>query len=183
MKENVRPIYEELQGYLSQAPTIKEVSYLRDRPLWEQFNRCLDELVNITKNDYTRFRLTPIPDGDSQYVLNTEYRSKLNGLIMNLHAKYFKDEQSPFSGTPGVVVSQSQQQAQSVQVAMLMEFQSTLDKRLYGSKLGKKEKSFLEKVKKALPTVKTATELVKLVITIAKSCGLEIAEVIKTLGL
>jgi len=76
MKEKVRPIYEELQGYLSQAPTIKDVSYLRDAPLWQQFNRCFDELTSLTKNDLSRFKLNPSADDDSQYFLNTEYRSK-----------------------------------------------------------------------------------------------------------
>lgn len=179
LQKNIRSIYSELQGYLAQAPSLDKAAYLRDSSLWEQLNSCIDELQTLTKENYSKFKLSPQPDDDSQYVLNTEYRSKLNGLIMRLHGKYFANEQTPFSGSPSTVVSQTQAQIQSAQVSILLEFQSFIDKKLYSAELKEDEKSFLQKIKNNLPTVKTTIELVNLILQTARSLGLDIGQVIK----
>jgi len=178
-KKNIRSIYSELQGYLAQAPSLDKAVYLRDPSLWGQLNGCVDELQRITKEDYSKFKLSSQPDGDSRYVQNTEYRSKLNGLIMRLHGKYFANEPTPFSGGPSTVVSQTQAQIQSTQVSILLEFQSFIDKKLYSAELKEEEKSFLQKIKDNLPTAKTTVELVNLILQTAKSLGLDISQIIK----
>jgi len=57
-KEDIRPIYSELQGYLSQAPNgkIELITYTKGKGLWEQVNETIDELSKITGNDYSRFK-------------------------------------------------------------------------------------------------------------------------------
>ena len=185
MKDKVRPLYGELMGYLSQAPSLQQSSYLRDPSLAPQLHSCIDQLNQITGKDYNRFRVTVHPSDMGGYVQNTEYRSKLNGLIMNLHAQYFDDESSPFSGTPTTIVNQSQNQSMQAQIVMITEFQSFIDKQLYGNtaNLDGKQKTFLEKLKRTLPTLKSAADLVATVVTIGKSLGLDISQITKALGI
>ena len=177
---SIKPIYTELQGYLSQAPAGDKVAYLRDPSIWEQFNNTIDELNKVSGRDYSKFKITNIRrDGGEPYVENLDYRSKLNGLIMRLYGEYFEKETSPFSGNPSTVVNQNQSQSQTMQITLIMEFQSIIDKKLYGSQLEEKEKTYLEKVKASLPTVKSVVELINLVVTLAKSMGLSIEQMIK----
>jgi hypothetical protein len=183
MREKIKPIYSELQGYLSQAPSGDKVAYVRDQSLWEQFNKTIDELNSVSGQDYNKFKITNIlHDGSEPYILNSDYRSKLNGLIMRLYGEYFEKEISPFSGGPSTVVNQNQQQSQATQIVMITEFQDLIDKRFYGAELEEKEKSFLQKLKDSLPTVKSVVELVNLILTIAKSSGLDINQISKAFG-
>lgn len=185
-KVDVRPYYEELIGYMAQAPSLERISYLRnEHAMWNQYHSAIDKLQEITGDDFERFKVTTWNDIDDLVVNNTEYRTKLNGLIMHLHAKYFHDESTPFGGAPSTVINQSQQQTQHTQIVMITEVQSLIDKKLYSEsdKLDEKEKSFLEKVKANLPTIKNAVELVQLIVTLAKSSGLDLNQVVKIFGL
>lgn len=178
VRQHLQPIYEELQGYLSQCPTSGS---LYSNTYWEQHNDCVDKLSEITNDDLKRFKVIPKPSASRNglYLDIHEYRSKLNGLIMYLHGKYFQDMPSPFGGSPNMVVSQ----VQNTQITMLMDFQSQIDKKLYGSVLKPEEKKFLEKIKQALPIVKSATELIGLVISTAKNLGIDIHTIGKIFGL
>jgi len=177
---NIKPIYTELQGYLSQAPAGDKVAYLRDPSLWQQYNSTIDELNTIAGKDYSKFKIANIQsDGGEPYILNSDYRSKLNGLIMRLYGEYFENEISPFSGGPNTVVNQNQTQSQTMQIAMMLDFQSVIDKKLFSSQLDEKEKTFLEKIKTSLPAVKSMAELVNLIASLAKSLGLSVDQIAK----
>ncbi len=178
MKEKVRPLYLELMGYLSQAPSLEHSYYLSDATLWNQYHTTIDELNGLTKKDYKRFKISNILGRNNrQEIANSEYRNKLSGLIMRLYGEYFSDEVQPFSGQPSTIVTQTNNQ--SVQVAILLDFQSFIDKKLYSADLEEKEKNFLQKVKNALPNIKSSVELVGLVISIAKDLGLNIEQIFK----
>lgn len=182
--EKIRPLYSELQGYLSQAPTIKEQPALYDEALWNQYHEVIKQLSQLTGNDYQRFFLDVKPSSNymDYYVSCAEYRAKLNGLIMNLHSNFFQNEQTPFSSAPSTIMTQTQ--STNVQISLVMEVQSLIDKQLYGnSGLEQTEKTFLEKVKEALPTVKSAAELITTLATTANSLGLDLPTMMKALGL
>lgn len=179
MENKVKPIYSELQGYLSQAPLADKAHYLYDSPLWEQLHRCIDELNSITSKDYSKFKVNVIQDDSGPHIITHEYRSNLNGLIMRLHAEYFSEEPSPFGGSPKMIVSQTQQQSQTAQIMMIMNFQSLIDKKLYSSKLNDKEKTFLERIKAKLPLVSSVAELISSILSIAKDLNLDINQVSK----
>ena len=185
--KKVKPLYSELIGRLSQAPVVTKENYGKtyDSGLWEQLDSIVDQLNSFTGNDYDRFKLNPENDENwGPFIKISEYRSNLNALIMNLHAEYYNDEVTPFGGAPQTVISQSQNQQQSVSLTMIMEFQSLVDKQLYGNtELTEKERGFLEKVKSNLPSVKTAADLVSTVINIAKATGLDITDLAKVFGL
>lgn len=179
-KETIRPIYCELQGYLSEAPADGGVSL----DMLEQVNQAIENLNRVTGDDYTRFNMVSEvePDESPMYAaLGADlYRSKLNGLIMSLHGRYFSDEVPPFSGTPTTIVSQSQQQNQELRVQMVLEVQDIINEKL--SKLdesSKKEKGFLEKVKGGLQSIRSVAQLIWLLLSTAKDYGLSIDELKK----
>ena len=183
MKEQVRPIYEALMGCLSSAPLSDKVGYLFEPSIWKKHQKYLDKLKEITNDDYGDYKLIIMSDQNwGPKISVQEYRTQVNSLIMALHGKYFKEDAQPFSGQPGVVVSQSQSQNQNVNVIIITQIQDLIDKRLYGSELEEKEKSFLQKIKDVLPSVKSAVELINLIITIAKNTGLDINQVSKAFG-
>lgn len=183
IKQKVQPIYKQLQGYLGQAPTTKDGYYDYNSFYWTSLNQCIEELKKITGDDYSRFQVKIIPrqGGDGEKIDRNEYRMQVNALIMYLKGRYFPDETDPFGGSPLVSVNQSQ----NVQVTMLLEVTTLIDKILYGENgknLKPEEKTFLEKVKNTLPSVKTAAELLAIVVKMAKDSGLDIHTVAKIFG-
>jgi hypothetical protein len=102
----LRPIYSELQGYLSQAPTPKTGSdNIYDDSIWQQFHGAISELNGVTKKNYDRFKLEikrtiPYEGVSEEFVGLHSYRGKLGGLISSLHGEYFHDEPPPFAGMP-----------------------------------------------------------------------------------
>jgi hypothetical protein len=183
MRNKIKAIYSELQGYLSQAPTADKGHYLYDAPLWEQLHRSIDELNQISKKDYSKFKVNVIHDEGGPHIITNEYRSNINGLIMRLHAEYFSEDQLPFSGSPSTVIKQTQKQSQTAQIVMIMDFQSLIDKRLYSSEVKGEEKTFLEKIKARLPFISSIAELLSSILSIAKDSNFDIDKVIQILGL
>lgn len=172
-KDKIRPIYSELQGYLSQAPGIKGSGVTHDSNFWSQYNSTIDELNNISDNNYDRFRISTERDGSGKQAMQImTYRSKLGGLISRLHGEFFSDEQPPFSGMPSTIITQTQQQSQSVYVQMLLEVNSKIEQKLPKFAEGTKERTFLQKVKGSLSSIKNATGLITLLMNMAKECGL-----------
>ncbi|TET13059.1 MAG: hypothetical protein E3J82_03555 [Candidatus Thorarchaeota archaeon] len=183
-KEKIRPLYSEFQGYLSQAPVLGTTDYaLDDQSIWTKYNQAVDSLIRILDEDYDRFRLQPLADGCGLPFINLSvYRQKLGGLISYLHGEYFSDERPPFSGTPSTMITQSQQQSQAVQIQMLLEIQSRIDELIPNHQEGSKERTFLQKAKSSLTSVKNVPQLLILFFRIAKECGLSIDGVLKVFG-
>jgi hypothetical protein len=134
-KEDIRPIYQELQGYLSQAPGGDKIRLIYDDNLWKQVNQAIDELNSISGEDYNRFKMRTKQirqgrEGTCNVVDVGTYRSKLGGLISRLHGKYFSDDVAPFSVMPSTVITQTQQQSQSIQVQMLLEFRDKITEKI-----------------------------------------------------
>lgn len=160
-------------GYLSQIPARDkgELLYDGDVKVVEQIEKSIDELNEVTGQDFNKFKVTIQHYESGRMASVVEIRTNLHGLIMRLHAIYFSDENAPFGGGPSMVVNQNQHQSQS-QVAMLLEFQSLVDRKLSSPTIQPEEKNFLQKVKSALPDIKSGTELVSSVISVAKELGL-----------
>lgn len=177
-KEDIKPIYAELQGYLSQAPSNDKANDLYDVNLWEQANQAIDELSRVSAKDYNRFKITSqrTPRSRIPFVNKDTYRTKLGGLISRLHAEYFSDEADPFSETPTTVMSQIQQQSQSIHVQMLLEFQDKITEKINQLEAGDNKRKFLEKVKGALASVRDYAGLIALYVATAQEFGLTLKE-------
>ena len=93
LKQKIRPIYSELQGYLSQAPNAdKPEATIGDKSLWEQYNRTVGEFSQISGKDYRNFLIEPIQGSYKQFIRINTYRQKLGGIISRIHGEFFSDE-------------------------------------------------------------------------------------------
>jgi len=173
MKDKIRPLYSELQGYLSQAPDDHNRS-LHHESQWEQLHLTIDELNQITGKSYDKFILKPFTTPGGSFVDVTEYRTKLGGLISRLHGEYFSDEPAPFSGMPSTIINQNQHQSQNIQI--LLEIQSLIDKKLSDTD-DAVEISFLQKIKDSLSTVKSINDLLGLILSTGSSVGLTLEQI------
>lgn len=176
-KAAIRPIYREFVGYLSQAP-MSERTRVIGQGLFERYNARVQALAGMIGEDLGDFIIPGFQDEDERYAETDEYRQALAGLINHLYGRFFYDEPPPFSGTPGTIISQSQQQAQSI------EFQLELAA-LIGGKLqnaNAKEKAFLEKLKSSLSIAKDAGGLLKILFELAKATGLSVSDLAKLFG-
>ena len=184
--KKIRPIYSELQGYLSQAPKPKETyENTDDSSLWNQHNETINELNEISGDNYDRFKIREdelIKTEYGQLIKISTYRNKLGGLIARLHGEYFFDETVPFSDMPNTVINQMQQQNQSFQVQMLLEIQSKIDEKIPEFKEGTKEKSFLDKIKESLSSIKNTTELLALILKTGKDFDLRVDQILNILN-
>ena len=184
-KDTIRPLYSELQGYLSNVPDASKTGgYYYDIEIIGQVNSAIDELNKITGNNYDRFKISikRSSNSDSQWIIIGTYQTKVAGLISRLHGEYFYDEQAPFSGMPSTIINQTQQQNQSVTVQMLLEVQSKIDQNLSKFEEGTKQKKFLQKVKESLSSIKDAVGLISLLTNIAKEFGLSIDDLKSIFG-
>jgi len=174
-KKRIRPLYNELQGYLSQAPTATNASdWFPTNSQWEYVNQTIDRLNTITGKDYSQFKLVQeigkhSREPDVIYV--STFKGKLGGLISYLYGEYFSDEPSPFDGVPSTVITQNQNQQQSVNV-LILEMQRKIDEKLLTTE-DEKEKGFLKKLQGVLPAVTTGIGLVKSVFDLAAQMGLD----------
>ena len=177
-KEEIRPIYSELQGYLSQAPKrTDKARYIDKQELWKSYNSAINELEKITGSDYERYKIQPTQIRDSApFVVIDYYRSNLGGIIARLHGEYFSDEPAPFSGMPSTSINLQQQQSQSVQVEIVMEIYDLIHEKLSQAEEGTPEKTFLEKIKGSIKAVRSIPQFISLLFTIAKECGLNIEQ-------
>lgn len=178
MKEKVRPVYSELQGYLSQAPAAT-IGYIFEPSIWEQHNQTVDELNNVTSKNYDKFKVEIQRDhhNDERYMDTQSYRTKLAGLISRLHGEYFSDETPPFFGMPSTIITQHQ--TQNTQIQILLDLQSKIDEKLPEFEAGSKERTFLEKIKASLAKVGNVVELVGLILNSGKELGLTVEQILR----
>jgi hypothetical protein len=175
-KKKIRPLYNELQGYLTQAPTATYLAeFFDDKTQWEYVDKTIDRLNTATRNNYDQFKIVEgiqnSIEGRSNVVRVSTFKTMLAGLISYLHGEYFYDEPSPFSGVPSTVITQYQNQQQSVNV-LILEMQRKIDEKLAVTE-DEKEKGFLKKLQGVLPTVTTGIGLVKSVFDLAAQMGLD----------
>ena len=175
-KEKIRSLYGEFIGYLSQLPMPKRNDVgLDDESLWTQYNDSVRLLSKVSGEDYSSFLIEPLNSHTfGPFIRLVTYRQKLGGLIAKLHREYFETEQAPFSGGPDVVISQTQQQSQSLFIQMLLDVQSRIDEKLPTLKDGSDEKGFLQKLKSTLSGVTNIVGLIAQILSLAKEYGISV---------
>jgi hypothetical protein len=181
-KRDIRVIFSELRGYLKEAPSLKEKDpEIREESIWEQYNETVHQLSAISEKDYKRFCLEPSrrPSSTNYHITVVAYRQGLGGLISALHAEYFTDEPNPLDAVPSTVISQSQQQDQSVHIQMILDIQSKIDEKISKCQDGTPEKGFLQKVKSSLSSIKNVTQLLQTIFKMAKESGLDLDNIQK----
>jgi len=178
MKQKIRPIYSELQGYLSQAPNQELLSFIKNDVFWNQINNTIEELSYVSKKNYDNFKINPETNESDQYIDTIVCRLKLGGLIAKLHGEFFSDEPAPFSGMPSTAINLTQNQNQTVQIEILLNMQAKICEKINQYEVGSKERSFLEKVKVSLKSVSNIVQLVLLLLKTGKEIGLTIEQML-----
>lgn len=185
IKNLVRPLYSELQGLLKEAPSVGEngntTSY--DSAMWSHYNSTVDELNRISGLDFNKFKISGIRRNThlGDFINISEYRTKLGGLIARLHGTYFEDQTAPFAGMPNTIITQNQ--SQSIDVQILLDLQSKIVEELPKHSEGTKERSFLQKLKDSLPSLKNGTDILSSALRIGADLGLTPSTIHKLLGL
>jgi hypothetical protein len=186
MKEKIRSIYAEMQGYLAQVPdSVETTTWTQDKVLWDQLNFVTDELSQVSGKDYGRFKITPefLSGKFASYyrIRYSTYKANLGGLIAKLHAEYFSDEEPPFRTMPSTIINQTQHQSQSI--SLILEIQEKILSEIPKHTEGSKERNFLEKFKLALPSIKGAMDILSSALKIGAEIGLDPTTIHKLLGL
>lgn len=181
IKNKVRPLYSEFQGYLSQAPpTSSPHDTFGDESFWIQYNSAVDLLCIETGKDYSRFKIEPIQGSYSRFIYINAYKQKVGGLISRLHGEYFSDEIPPFSGTPSNVFTQTQQQSVSVQ--LVLDIQSKIDELLPKVEEGSKKQNFLKKFKSILSSISNVNDLIAKCMKLAHEYDLNVQDILSMWG-
>ncbi|MCJ7663521.1 MAG: hypothetical protein MUO24_04705 [Desulfobacterales bacterium] len=180
-KQEIRSIYSKLQGWLANTPNDPKYPTTYDPEDWEQYNSTIVKLNELTVKNYDEHKLKPTRGGAGKlYITKDSYRQKLGGLIAQLRCEYSLDEVAPFAEKPSTIINLSQNQNQSVYVQLQMEVSNLINEKLGMVQDGSKEKTFLEKIKESLSSVKNVSQLVTLFLMTAQQVGITIGQ-LKTL--
>ncbi|NLE24266.1 MAG: hypothetical protein GX625_02825 [Clostridiaceae bacterium] len=167
----IKSLYAEFIGYLSQAPSEKDRSTINEPQIWEQYNKSIEKLSEYSGKDYSDFSIKVKNSSSGAYIQTVLYRSKLGGIISKLHAEYFDTLPEPFSGKPSIVINQNQQQNQQILFQLILDVQSKIDEKLPSLPEGSKEKTFLQKLKGSLSATTGVVDLLSKIFSLAKECG------------
>jgi len=169
----IKSLYAEFIGYLSQTPLSKESPSIYSKQIWEQYNKSIKRLSEISEIDYNDFLIKAESSHNTEmsYIETDVYRSKLGGLISKLHAEYFDNMPEPFSGKPSIVINQTQQQNQQILFQVILDVQSKIDEKLPSLQEGSKEKTFFQKLKGSLSATTGIIDLLSKIFILAKECG------------
>ena len=182
-KEELRPIYEELPGYLEQAGTVDAYNH----ELWQNYHRVIALLNRLSDEDFSRFQVTIIPHSTFEHVPLPEhvdageYRGKLTGLVRYLHGRYFPNESPPLGLRPLTVLSQTQ--TPSVPVQMLREIAEHLTRREAQFPEGSKERGFIDQVRGS--GVRGPTNVAEAMLWFLKTageCGMNVEDMRRVFG-
>lgn len=173
MQDKIRPIYSELKGILSQAPSSSGYLHNDRRILWERLNELIKNLLEITQDEqFNSLIIQPAFTGDGETTVTIdEYRTKVSGLISRLHGTYFAIEDEPFSGKPSTIVSQTSTQSQNVSIQIYVELGMQIQKALEKADTPA-EKSLVEKLKSQIMTVKSFVDFGLLLNSLASQYGI-----------
>jgi hypothetical protein len=190
MKENIRPSYSQLQGYLNQLSQVKITNNsVKSSGMWESYHNTLGRLTEITHEEYNDFKLEIKTarmglndDYKYNYVELDNFLFQLGGLITLLYGEYFFEERNPLDGTPSTVINTTQNQSQSLKFEIIVEMTELITKQLENYKKDTPERNFLEKVKDGLKDGKGITELINLILKTGTSLGLTAATILQLLS-
>ena len=173
-REEIRHLYEELQGYLLQLPSSNVVDFCFDESMWVLPNNTIDELRNVTGKNYDKFKLKPI-SGIPPAIYITSYKQNLGGLISRLHSEYFANEPHPFQESPSILLNQVIQQNQSIVLQLLLK--NEIDSKISQYDIESKESTFLHKLKDSVNSITTFSQFVSMLHKLARELGLSMDDI------
>lgn len=177
--DEIKSLYAEFMGYLSQAPTVNDRPGIYEPQIWQQYNKSIEKLSEISGRDYHDFFIKVKTSQLGESIDTMVYRSKLGGLISKLHAEYFPTLPEPFSGKPSIVITQNQHQNQQLTMQLVFDIHEKINEKMPSLQEGSKEKTFLQKIKGTLTTTSGIVDLLGKIFSLAKECGVTTEELLK----
>ncbi|OHA04241.1 MAG: hypothetical protein A3J58_01075 [Candidatus Sungbacteria bacterium RIFCSPHIGHO2_02_FULL_52_23] len=185
VKNQIRPIYGELRGYLSVAPERENIYNETATNLSRQVNSTIDELNLVSDKNYDKFKVHTNHqqlNGSYRTVLQSlDYRTKLSGLISKLQGEFFSDEQTLPTG-PSTVIHTTQNQSQNQQQSVVVDLAMLVAEKRVAYPSGTPERNFLDKLGEALKASKGIQEILQSIFSIATSTGIGFEALKKIFG-
>ncbi len=156
----------------------------KDKGTCDCYHKCLDELKEITGNSYDDFKLEYKYHSNSYsnspfYVSSESFKMKLSGVISKIYGEYFYTESNPLDGSPTTLITNSQNQSQTLQLEIVLEISALIGKKIDTLEEGSKEKKFFEQIKSGLTTSKGVVGLIKDILLTGQNLGISIGEILK----
>lgn len=177
----VKGAYEELKGVLES---------IQDQSTWFDDDGFTDHTNSVINRISV---ICPEIDSIDSYKVSTSYseqrgmlvqaiptKSRLKALLGRIKGTYELDEPSRETGN---VFVQNQSQSQSQTLSIILDLQEKIIAEIPKHGEGTKERTFLEKVKENLPTIKDAGDILSTVLKIGSEVGLSADAIRKILGL
>ncbi len=182
-KKLIYGAYEELKGVLGSIP--EDRTWFDDDGFSPQVNRIIERIKTLGTeiNDIDSYMITAnyIQDrGNTIDVIPT--RSKLNGLIGRIKGMYDFDNGIKQSGAGHTFIQQQSQNQEQYQITIL-DLHERIISEIQKYPEGTKERGFLDKLKKSLPSLSNTMGILSSILSIAVDSGLNIEDIKKLLGL
>lgn len=131
-----RQIYYRLIGYYQTLPEAVNVnSLVSNSPLWEQFNKTVDEIVSLGHADFEKHKITEEKIGqfNSRPAVNIHLlKTNINSMLWEMSAKFFFQNPKELIGISGSspVVQQVNSQHQTQQQKQEQEMELTIEQKM-----------------------------------------------------
>ncbi len=175
----VKSIYEELIGILVSLEDAS--SWFDDNGFSQRANEVIRRTAMVCpeiKNIESYLIKPGYSDQRGEIIYTTPTKANLNSLLGRIRGFYELEELHTSNGHT-FIQNQTQNQSQSIALEIQERIISEIPKYTEGSK----ERTFLEKLKASLPTIRGATDILSSVLKIGPELGLDIATIRKLLGL
>lgn len=177
-RTKIKSLYGDLKGLLNEIPEFHKAYWVQSNIVLT-FNQVLDDLSKISNTDYSIYQV-PMSEMDTERRAFeiTRVRTQISRVVSRLEEEHnFKSNGSESS--PNMVINQNQSQSQSI--SLILDIQEKILSEIPKHKEGSKERTFLEKVKLALPNIKTATDIFAVILKIGADVGLQVSDIHKLL--
>lgn len=175
MKEKIKPLYEELKGMLSAMP---EENLILDKGISEKYNATVSKISGlipeIVASEYliqSEFISLQFGGGD-QRINKNHYKMKLSALLGQLRGRFDFDSAVNTSGGHTFI------QNQTVSVEFVLNLQEKIIELIEKQEKGTAERTFLEKVKESIASIKNGTDIVKTVLVEANKAGISLEKLV-----
>lgn len=171
--QKVKEIYFQLKSLLANVPKYKDY----DKDLAKEYNNDIQELIEITNDkDYDKYILDKVMTagvmgGEYLAYPKDHFVNKCSRLISMLNTKYEFEETN--SNTQSAI-NINQTQTTEVNFHMILDLQEKIINKISDENTTPKQKSFLEKVKKNLTSIKNYFQFAVMLINLGKESGLEL---------
>lgn len=181
-RKGITGVYEELKGLLE---SLKDsTAWFYDHGFSHRTNVIIDRIPSVCPEiqDVSSYKISldlSNPHGGG-VVHTTQAKAQLSSIIGRLKGTYGLDSAEK---NPGNTFIQNQLQSQFQSLSVALEFQEKIISEISKHAAGTKERGFLEKLKSALPTIKSITDILSLALKLGADFGLDPATINKLLGL